>query len=142
MKPIKIKLHKGGTMPERHGAWYDLTLARDATIKKGEVKILPLGISMQLPRGMEALVASRSSTPLKWGIAPANGVGIIDGDYCGDDDEWGFVAVGLRDASIPAGTRIAQFRLLGTIGEQTFEEVGTLGNPNRGGFGSTGTGSE
>ena len=139
MKPIKIKLHEGGRMPERHGAWYDLALARDATIRKGEVKVLPLGVSMQLPRGMEAIVASRSSTPLKHGIAPANGIGVIDGVYCGDNDEWGFVAVGMRDASIPAGTRIAQFRILGTIGEQEFEQVDSLDNPDRGGFGSTGT---
>lgn len=70
----------------------------------------------------------------------ANSVGIIEHSYCGNDDIWGFPAVAIRHTEIPKGTRICQFRLVKQDEPVEFEQVEDLGNPNRGGWGSTGIG--
>ena len=41
--------------------WIDLRSAEDITLKKGEFKLIPLGVGMQLPEGYEAHVVPRSS---------------------------------------------------------------------------------
>ena len=64
----------------------------------------------------------------------------VDDSYCGNDDIWGFPAVAIRHTEIPKGTRICQFRLVKQDEPVEFEQVEDLGNPNRGGWGSTGTG--
>ena len=66
----------------------------------------------------------------------------IEHSYCGNDDIWGFPAVAIRHTEIPKGTRICQFRLVKQDEPVEFEVVEDLGNPNRGGWGSTGTGKE
>ena len=63
------------------GDWIDLRSSQDVFIKKGEYKMIPLGIAMELPEGYEALVAPRSSTFKKYGILMANSIGIIDESY-------------------------------------------------------------
>ena len=44
-----------------------------------KVQLLDLGVAMQLPKGFEAIVAPRSSTPKHYGILCANSIGVIDG---------------------------------------------------------------
>ena len=68
----------------------------------------------------------------------ANSMGIIENSYCGDNDIWGFPAVAIRQTVIPKGTRICQFRLVKQSETVEFEQVESLGNADRGGFGSTG----
>ena len=80
----------------------------------------------------------RSSTFKKWGIMLANGMGIIDHTYCGPDDIWRFPAYATRNALIPAGTRIAQFRLVKNQEPVAIKVVATNTRLNRGGLGSTG----
>ena len=75
------------------GDWIDLYAAEDAYIPFGVVVMIPLGVSMQLPKGYEAHMISRSSTFKKWGVMMANSMGLIDESYCGDNDEWLFPAV-------------------------------------------------
>lgn len=134
---IKINLH-GTEMPVAHGDWVDLFIKDCVSIKQGEFKIISLGVSMELPEGYYAVVAPRSSTCKNHGILMANSLGIIDNGYRGDDDVWGFPAYAIRDTVIPAGTRIAQFTLVKQSDPITFKAVESLGNDNRGGFGSTG----
>ena len=93
---------------------------------------------MQLPEGYEAYISSRSSTFSKWGIMIPNGLGIIDNSYNGDDDIWRYPALAFRDTKIHKGDRICQFRIAKKQPELEFLTVETLGNKNRGGFGSTG----
>ena len=121
------------------GDWIDLRLAETATLKKGEYQLLSLGVSIQLPKGYEALVAPRSSTFKNYGILLANSIGIIDETYCGDDDIWRFPALATRDITIPADTRIAQFRIIKHQPKIEFILANSLSNSNRGGIGSTGT---
>lgn len=123
----------------KHGDWIDLRAAETIVMKQGEYKLIPLGVAMQLPHGYEAIVAPRSSTPSKFGIVCANSIGIIDNDYNGDNDEWKFPAIAIRDTVIQAGDRICQFRIVKNQPAINFELVTQLGNQDRGGIGSTGT---
>ena len=118
--------------------WIDLRAAEEVTLKKGEIRRISLGISMQLPPNCEAHVLPRSSTPEKFGIVLAHSQGIIDNSYCGDNDIWMFQALAIRDTTIHFNDRIAQFRIYQKQPDISFIPVCNLGNPDRGGFGSTG----
>lgn len=136
-----IKLDSWWNHPERHGAMFDLAASEDMKLREGEVKVIPLGIRMKLPDGYFGLVVPRSSTCIKHGIMMANSVGIIEPDYCGDGDVWGFVAYAIRDTVIERGTRIAQFMPSPFVPDWNkiiFEEVESMGCADRGGYGSTG----
>lgn len=121
------------------GDWIDLRLAETVTLKKGEYQLLSLGVSIKLPKGYEALVAPRSSTFKNYGILLANSIGIIDETYCGTNDIWRFPALATKDITIPADTRIAQFRIIKHQPKIEFIIADKLSNSNRGGIGSNGT---
>ena len=131
---------------EKHGNFIDLSSASEITIAPESYALIPLGVAMKLPAGYYAEVVPRSSTFKKYGIIMANSTGIIDTEYCGDDDEWHFPAYNTRKeaVTIPINERICQF----TIKEEVPIELYTLadgenlGGPNRGGFGSTDEKSE
>ncbi len=152
----------------KKGDWVDLMAAKECileapqagTLKGNEAKhrdvvsdvsYIPLGVAMKLPEGYEAIMASRSSAAKKMGIMMANGIGVVDQSYCGDDDQWHFPAVTLRKTSIAQNTRLCQFRIQlsqkATLWQRIkwlfvsgieLEEVQALGNENREGLGSTG----
>lgn len=135
---IKVKYHDGASKLERHGAMWDMAASETVALKEGEVRIIPLGVSMQLPSGYMGVLVPRSSTCLKHGIMMANSVGIIENDYCGDNDVWGFVAYAVRDTAITKGTRIAQFMPVPMFGDLDFDVVESMPCTDRGGYGSTG----
>jgi dUTP pyrophosphatase len=118
--------------------WIDLRAAEDVVMKQGEFKLIPLGVAMELPKGYEAHLVPRSSTFKNYGIIQTNHMGVIDETYCGDNDQWRFPAYALRDTEIHAGDRICQFRIMEHQPSIRFEEVESLENEDRGGFGSTG----
>lgn len=120
------------------GDWIDLRSAEDVTLKAGEYKLIRLGVGMILPDGYEALVAPRSSTLKNFGVLMGNSIGVIDNSYSGDDDEWRFPAVAIRDTVIEKGDRICQFRLVRNMEPVNIIEVDHLGDVSRGGIGSTG----
>lgn len=140
MKEIKIKYLKDVEKIQKLaiGDWIDLRAADHIELKAGEYKMIPLGVAMQLPEGYEAIVAPRSSTFKNYGILAANAVGIIDETYCGDEDEWRFLAYATRNIVIQKNSRICQFRILEHQPGIAIIEVDELGNKNRGGIGSTG----
>ena len=118
--------------------WIDLRASVEVTLKAGEFCLIPLGVAMELPEGYEAHVVPRSSTFKNYGIIQTNSCGIIDGTYCGDDDMWRMPVYAVRDTVIHVNDRICQFRIFENQPKITFDEVESLGNKNRGGFGSTG----
>jgi dUTP pyrophosphatase len=138
---IKIKYHPGSVKLNKidKGDWIDLYASETVTLKKGECKNIPLGVSMKLPEGYEAHVLPRSSTYRVWKIIMTCSEGIIDNSYSGSDDIWCFPAYALEDTVISQGDRIAQFRIRRCQPEIIFTEVDELDDVNRGGFGSTGT---
>lgn len=140
METIKIKYLRDIRKIERFntGDLIDLRSAETVTMKAGEYKAIPLGVAMELPKGYEAWVVPRSSTFKKYGILLVNGVGIIDESYCGDNDEWHFLAFAMKDTVIRKNERICQFRIVEHQPLIHLEEVNFLGNADRGGIGSTG----
>ena len=140
VKTIKIKYMRGVKKIERFnvGDWIDLRAAEDMMLAKNEFTLIPLGVAMELPEGYEALVLPRSSTFKKYGIIMANSVGVIDESYKGDNDEWHFPAVAIRDSFIRKNERICQFRIIQHQPLIQLKEVDSLGNEDRGGLGSTG----
>ena len=123
---------------ENKSDWIDLRAAEEVSMKRGEFRLISLGVAMKLPEGYEAHVVPRSSTYKNFGLLQANHMGVIDGSYCGDNDVWHFPALAARDTQIHVGDRICQFRIMKNQPAIRFEEVEHLTGENRGGFGSTG----
>lgn len=119
--------------------WIDLRASEEVSLKAGEFKLIPLGVAMRLPKGYEAHLVPRSSTFKTWGIIQTNSMGVIDCSYCGDNDMWRMPVYATRDTVIHVNDRIAQFRIVENQPVIHFEEAESLGNADRGGFGSTGT---
>ena len=118
--------------------WIDLRAAEDVILKKGEFKLISLGVAMELPKGYEAHIVPRSSTFKNFGVIQTNHCGIVDESYCSNDDVWKFPALAVRDTEIHINDRICQFRIMKHQPVIEFNEVDDLGNEARGGFGSTG----
>ena len=150
---IKYKSDINNLENQSFGNWVDLVAAEEVVFDKAHVdKLISLGIVLQLPKGYEAHLLPRSSTPSKFGITLTHSQGIIDNEYCGPNDIWKFAARSTRKTSIEVGDRICQFRIQpsqkATIWQKLkwlftrkieFKWVDKLHNNNRGGFGSTGT---
>ena len=120
------------------GDCIDLRSSVDIDLKKGEFKLIPLGIAMKLPKGYEAHVYPRSSTFKNYKILQVNSVGIIDCSYCGDNDEWKFPAYATEDTHIGKNDRICQFRIVKNQPKIKFNIVEKLLGKDREGFGSSG----
>ena len=118
--------------------WIDLRAAEDVVLSKGEFRLIPLGVAMELPKGYEAHIVPRSSTYKNYGIIQTNHMGVVDESYCGDDDQWYMPVLAVRDTVIHVNDRICQFRLMEHQPPVHFQETDHLDNPTRGGFGSTG----
>ena len=119
--------------------WIDLRAAERVELKAGDFRLIRLGIAMKLPEGYEAHVVPRSSTFKTWGLLQTNSMGVIDGSYCGDNDEWRMPVYATRDTCIEVGDRICQFRIVENQPRIVFERVEHLEGADRGGFGSTGS---
>ena len=118
--------------------WIDLRAAERVEMKKGEFRLINLGVAMQLPNGYEAHICPRSSTYKNFGIIQANSMGIVDESYCGPEDWFYFPAIALRDTVIEKNDRICQFRIMEHQPTIVFDEVNRLENENRHGIGSSG----
>ena len=142
MKEIKIRYLSDKIEKLRYidgkSDWIDLRAAAEVPLKAGEFRLIPLGVAMELPKGYEAHVVPRSSTFKNFGILQVNSMGIIDGSYCGDGDQWFFPALAVRDTVIHINDRICQFRIMANQPAIQFDEVAHLEGADRGGFGSTG----
>lgn len=141
-KTIKIKYFTDKierlTYIDGKSDWIDLRAAADVELKRGEFKLIPLGVAMELPKGYEAHIVPRSSTFKNFGVIQANSCGIVDWSYHGDNDQYFFPALAVRDTVIHVNDRICQFRIVENQPKIVFEEVAHLSEDNRGGFGTTG----
>ena len=143
MKEVKIKIKylddsiKRLTYVESKSDWIDLAAAETVTLKKGEFKLIHLGVAMELPEGYEAHIAPRSSTYKNFKILQTNSVGVVDRSYCGPNYWWKMAVYATEDTTINKGDRIAQFRIIENQPKLNFVESELTGK-DRGGFGSTG----
>jgi dUTP pyrophosphatase len=140
---LKIKrLQSAVGLPEPAtggAAGFDLAAAADIEIPPRGIRLVGTGLVIAVPDGHFLGIFARSSTPLKRGLMVANGVGIIDSDYCGPDDEIKIQVLNITDApvTIARGDRLAQGIVLPSPRIE-WEEVQELVRPSRGGFGSSG----
>ncbi len=139
---IKIKrLDKSLPLPEyktQGAAAFDLAAREKVEIPAGKVGYVSLNVAIVTPLGHFFLLASRSSLHKK-GLMMANGIGIIDPDYSGDEDEVKAACFNFSSSPVivEKGERIAQ-GIFVNIDRAEWEEVETMPNKTRGGFGSTG----
>jgi dUTP pyrophosphatase len=129
-------------LPDYHSdgaVFFDLLVRETTRIEPGKVALLPLNVVVQTPPGYFLLLVPRSSTPLKKGLLIPNGIGVIDQDYCGDDDEVKLLVYNFTDKAVTVerGERIAQAGFV-PVARATWTEVSTMAVKSRGGFGSTG----
>lgn len=140
---IKIKrIDKTLPLPEYHTSGsvaFDVYSRIDETILASETKFLPTNLIIETPPGYMLTIASRSSLAKKKGLQLANGIGIIDQDYCGEDDEIKLLVRNFtdNDVKIEKGERLCQGVFV-RIDKAEWEEVEEINDTSRGGFGSTG----
>ena len=143
MPQVRIRrLREGIALPayETAGAAaFDFAAAADVTVEPGTVRLVPTGLAIEVPAGMFLGIFARSSTPLKRGLMIANGVGVVDSDYCGPDDEVKIAVMNFTSdpVHVATGDRIAQGILLAAP-RVTWQEADALAPESRGGFGVTG----
>ena len=144
-KGITVKVKHTGRFPlpayaTDGSAAMDLVaeIGRQQHIIQGSNQLIPTGISIEVPNGYCAKIYARSGIADKRGLAPSNGVGIIDSDYRGQ------VFVSLANHSevtqyVEPGERIAQI-MIEKVEPFAWVQVDELDETNRGigGFGSTG----
>lgn len=139
---IQIRLIDGTLpLPQYHSegaVGLDLYSRLDLAIPAGSYVYAPLNVAVQLPPGYWGLLAARSSLHKK-GLVLLNGVGIMDPDYSGDNDEYKAVLYNNTDAdvSIAKGERLAQLVPLPAT-HFPVVQVQHLQANDRGGFGTTG----
>lgn len=115
--------------------------ARETTIiEPKSLGFVPTNLIVCIPAGYALLLASRSSAPKKKGLFIPHGVGLVDQDYCGPEDEMKAQVWNSTDAPVivERGERIAQAMIV-PIERAKLEERDITGETSRGGFGSTGT---
>ena len=141
---LRIKrLQPGISLPERstaRAAGFDLAAAADLEIPPHSIRLVGTGLVIAVPDGYFFGIFARSSTPLKRGLMVANGVGVVDADYCGPADEIKIQLLNFTDApvKISKGDRLAQGIVL-PCPPIEWDEVEEMTVPTRGGFGSTGS---
>lgn len=144
MSKIKVKIKrfdKSLPLPEYKSsgaAAMDLYARETVTIQPHCVGSTPLNIALEIPTDCWVLMSARSSLH-KRGVMLANGIGVGDSDFCGDNDEYRAALLNFTNdvVTIERGERICQMKIL-KRDKVEFEEVKSLGNKNRGGYGSTG----
>lgn len=117
---------------------FDLYVREEAVLGPNEMRLVPANFIIEVPAGYFLLLTARSSSAKK-GIRLGNGVGTIDQDFHGAQDE---LKLALHNfSSVPVtvarGERIAQGVIIPII-KPEFEEVEIIKEESRGSFGSTG----
>jgi len=107
-------------------------------LKPGQRSLIPTGLFMEMPDGIEAQIRPRSGLALKQGITCLNTPGTIDADYRG---EIKVILINLseQEQEIKDGDRIAQM-VFQKVEKIHFTEVDIISETERnaGGFGHTG----
>ena len=135
------RIHPDARLPRyetAESAGFDLSSVANVTVDPGKVALVPTGLVIKVPHRMFLGIFARSSTPLKTGLMVANGVGVIDPDYCGPADEVKIAVMNFTDEAVlvRAGDRLAQGIFLEAPRVEWVEAAPRA--KSRGGFGATG----
>jgi dUTP pyrophosphatase len=131
------------TLPTRmtaQAAGFDLAAAvsKPVTMPPGQIRLIPCGFAMAVPKGYEAQVRPRSGLASRHGITMVNAPGTIDSDHRGEV-QVPLINLGRKKFIVERGMRIAQMLIL-PVPSVRLVEVDELDKTRRGsgGFGHTG----
>ncbi len=129
-------------LPKYHtseSAGFDIAASEDMVIQPKEVKLIKTGLIIQAPAQHFLLIAARSSLPLKKGLMVSNGIGVVDRDYCGPEDEIRISVYNFteKEVEVKKGERLAQGLFL-PVDQVEWIETDNITEESRGGFGSSG----
>jgi dUTP pyrophosphatase len=143
MLSVRIhRLHPSVPLPKYEtagAAGFDLSASEEVVVQPGRVALIPTGLVIEVPAGHFLGVFARSSTPLRRGLMVGNGVGVIDADYCGPNDEIKVQVLNFTSEAVTVakGDRIAQGLFIPVARAAWQETDGAPRGDSRGGFGST-----
>ncbi len=117
---------------------FDIACVEEKMLPPDELVFIRTGLVVCTPPGYGLIIAARSSTAKK-GLVLANGIGVIDQDYCGPNDELLLSVrnIGKEPYRLEKGERIAQGLFL-PVARAVFQDRKNLDGPSRGGYGTTG----
>ncbi|MFA5173111.1 MAG: dUTP diphosphatase [Candidatus Paceibacterota bacterium] len=141
MKVLIKRLDKTIPLPEYKtvgAVAFDFSSRLETIIPPRGIGYVPLNVIIKVPAGFALKIFARSSTHKK-SLILANGVGIIDSDYCGEEDEIKAAYYNFSDSPIviEKGERIAQ-GIIENRENIEWEEVEKMSESSRGSFGTTG----
>lgn len=118
---------------------FDLYSRLDIKIPPWQVTLVPLNVIVKIPKGFFLMIAARSSLALKKNLILANGIGVIDQDYHGEEDELKASVINFsqKTVTVKKGERIAQGVLVKIARVEKFVKINKIKKASRGGFGST-----
>ncbi len=124
--------------PEAAGMDVCAGVEKEIALSPGEIKLIPTGFAMAVPKGYEAQIRPRSGIAVKHGIGVINSPGTIDSDYRGEV-KIAVINLGSEPYTIKRCDRIAQM-LIKKVYHMQVEVVEELDETDRnsGGFGHTG----
>ena len=142
MKVEIKKLSSDIKLPEyqtSESAGFDIAASEDMVVPAGEIAKIPTGLVIAAPKGHFLLIAARSSLAFKKGLMMASGIGIVDSDYAGPNDQIHIIVHNFtkNNAEVKKGERLAQGIFL-PVDQAEWQEVSELRKEDRGGIGSTG----
>ena len=123
----------------RGSVGFDFVAREEVAIPAKTVATVPGNIIVEVPANYMLIVTLRSSTPRKKGLIMPHGIGVIDHDYCGPEDEIKIQVYNITEhpVTVQRGEKIAQ-GIFVHIEKFKWEEVQGIQEKSRGGFGSTG----
>jgi len=134
--PIK-RFDKSYPLPtyQQGAACFDFISRETVTIPPHEIKPIRQNVALQVPDGHALLLFSRSSTPMRKGLMLANGVGVVDPFYCGDEDEnlAFFLNITDKPVTVEAGDKVAQGMIIKTEPIE-WDEVEAFNDEGHGGY--------
>lgn len=119
---------------------FDFKCTQDYTFNPGDFHLVETGTVVEIPQGYMLQIQPRSSTFKKHWLMQVNGVGIIDQDYCWEEDsiKFGYINMSQKVQHIEKWTRIWQGVFV-KIEKADFEVVEEMWNiHSRWGFWTTG----
>lgn len=117
---------------------FDILVRKKTIIESKSLALIPGNVIVDTPKGYMLMIASRSSTPRKKSLLTPHGIGVLDQDYCGEEDELLIQVYNFSetDVTIEKGEKIAQGVFV-RVDIADFNEVDKMSNISRGGVGST-----
>jgi len=120
-------------------AGFDFAASETTIVEPKSCALIPTGLVIKVPEHFFLMISARSSLARKKNLMLANGVGIIDSDYCGENDVIYISVYNFSETqtTIEKGERIANGIFL-PVSQISWQETEHMNTENRGGFGSTG----